>query len=758
MSLSNIEKNKKHASAPGKRGMASRNLYRDEEFRILVACVKEYAIFMIDLEGMILTWNEGAKHVKGYNADEIIGQRISVFYAEDDIKKGVVEQNLKMAKEQGSFEDKGWRLKKDGSMFWASVFYTVCYNKHHRLIGYTIVTRDISDQKKVEDKLVKLVFNQAGLMQSAYEKLVFHIENTPLGFIEWDEKFHIRSLSKRAEEIFGWGLQEFIENEMTGFTLAHEEDRSRLLKVAEKLLSGEIERNNIQNRNYTKDDKVIWCDWFNSVLKDKDGKVITVMSLVQDVTERKENEEKLKQSESRFKEAQKMAHVGNWELNFSTGILTWSQEARRIYGLPLDNNNESYQSWISMIHPADVAYVKRITAEAEATISNAAFFHRIVRRDGSIRHLYSKSQFQFNSDGKPVGLYGVAHDVTEMKEAEEALKQSEFRYRQIVETAQEGIWLVDESNRTTFANKKMGEILGYLPKEMLGKDLYYFTDSEGKEAGVKAMKRRKEGVAENLDFRFITKNGQPIWANINVNSIFTDEGNYNGALAMVSDITEKKILQQQLLQEQIDNLKGITKAVINAQEKERAEIGRELHDNVNQLLAASRLYLNHGLTQPDYETFILKGQEFISMAIEEIRKLSHALVGPNQGNAIGLIDSVDELIHNFGILKDVKIEFNHSGYHEEETEVGLKLVLYRIIQDQFNNILKHAEASEVEIELKQEAKSLMLIITDNGKGFNSAAKSDGIGLKNIRSRADVYNGIVEIFSSPGNGCKMKIVF
>jgi two-component system sensor histidine kinase UhpB len=227
---------------------------------------------------------------------------------------------------------------------------------------------------------------------------------------------------------------------------------------------------------------------------------------------------------------------------------------------------------------------------------------------------------------------------------------------------------------------------------------------------------------------------------------------------MVSDITEKKILQQQLLLEQIDNLKGITKAVINAQEKERAEIGRELHDNVNQLLASSRLYLNHGLTQPDYDTFILKGQEFIGMAIEEIRKLSHALVGPNQGNTIGLIDSIDELIYNFRILKDVKIEFNHSGYHEEDTEVGLKLVIYRIIQEQFNNIIKHAEASEVEIELKQEAKSLMLIIMDNGKGFNSAEKSDGIGLKNIRNRADVYNGTVEIFSSPGNGCKMKIVF
>ncbi len=730
----------------------------EEQFRSMVSCVKDYAIFMFDLQGRVRTWNEGAKNIKGYKADEIIGQHISVFYTKEDIEKGVIEENLEKTRALGSFEDKGWRVRKDGSTFWASVVFTACYNKQHELTGYTKVTRDISDQKKEENNLVELVLKQADLMQSSYERLVFHIENTPLGFIEWDNSFHIKALSKRAEEIFGWSLQELLSQEKTGISQVYEEDRERLFELGQELLSGKVERNNVQHRNYTKDGRIIWCDWFNSVLKDKDGKVIAVMSMVQDITDRKENEEKLLRSESRFKDAQKMAHVGNWEIELSTGNATWSEEALRIYGFPLEDKKQTKETWLSMIHPEDVQYVKRISREAEATLSNSAFFHRIIRKDGTIRQLFSCSQFQFDSDGKPVSMYGVAHDVTEMQEAEDALKQSESNYRQIVETAQEGIWLIDASNKTTFVNQKMAEIFQYSQQEMLGKDLYCFMDIIVKEAGLGTMEGRKEGISRNFDFCFMTGSQKPIWTNISVNSILDKNGIYDGALAMVSDVTEKKKLQQQLLDEQIDRQREITKAVINAQEKERAEIGEELHDNVNQLLAASKLYFDHSLSEADYSPFVVKGLEYVEDAIKEIRKLSHALVGPNHGMTIGLIDTIGELINNLSILRDIKIEFSHSDYHEVDTEAGLKLVIYRIIQEQLNNILKHAEASEVGIELRKDADVLIVNITDNGKGFNISANSGGIGLKNIRNRAEVYNGTVEILSSPGNGCKMKIVF
>jgi PAS domain S-box-containing protein len=126
--------------------------------------------------------------------------------------------------------------------------------------------------------------------KAANERLLFHIENTPLGFIEWDSRGFAKSWSKRAEEILGWTGKEFIESQEKGFRRAYNEDLPWVSKILEQLISGEVERNKIQHRNATKDGRMIWCEWFNSVLKDSGGKVKTIMSLVQDITEQKQLE------------------------------------------------------------------------------------------------------------------------------------------------------------------------------------------------------------------------------------------------------------------------------------------------------------------------------------------------------------------------------------------------------------------------------------------------------------------------------------
>ncbi len=210
----------------------------------------------------------------------------------------------------------------------------------------------------------------------------------------------------------------------------------------------------------------------------------------------------------------------------------------------------------------------------------------------------------------------------------------------------------------------------------------------------------------------------------------------------------------------VDEQKKIAKAVISAQEKERAGIGAELHDNVNQLLAASKLYLKGIEAQPENaHEFLLKTEEYISTAMEEIRKLSHVLVGASRDKDIWLIPSVNELIHDISIMKDVDFNFIFDNYDsEEDMNRERKQAIYRIIQEQLNNILKHADASKVEIELKDDAGGLIVTISDNGKGFDPIAKREGIGLKNIINRAGLYNGKIDIVSSPGNGCMMSMYF
>lgn len=143
--------------------------------------------------------------------------------------------------------------------------------------------------------------------------------------------------------------------------------------------------------------------------------------------------------------------------------------------------------------------------------------------------------------------------------------------------------------------------------------------------------------------------------------------------------------------------------------------------------------------------------------MNDIRKLSHALVGVVD-KEITLCDSIEELIKSVTIIENIAIDFTCPNYKDKTLGAGLKQIIYRIVQEQLNNILKHAAATKVEIEIKHHNDDLLLTINDNGKGFNTFDNSPGIGLKNIKSRAAVYSGEVYIISSVGNGCKMKVLF
>jgi PAS domain S-box-containing protein len=122
-------------------------------FRLLVEAVRDYAIVMLDPEGRILTWNAGAERIKGYGAEEAIGKHFSIFYSQDDIRSGKPERQLEMASREGSFEDEGWRVRKDGSRFWADVVITPLRDENGRLYGFGKITRDLTERTLSEDVL-----------------------------------------------------------------------------------------------------------------------------------------------------------------------------------------------------------------------------------------------------------------------------------------------------------------------------------------------------------------------------------------------------------------------------------------------------------------------------------------------------------------------------------------------------------------------------------------------------------------------------
>ncbi|HEX7847535.1 MAG TPA: response regulator [Chitinophagaceae bacterium] len=221
--------------------------------------------------------------------------------------------------------------------------------------------------------------------------------------------------------------------------------------------------------------------------------------------------------------------------------------------------------------------------------------------------------------------------------------------------------------------------------------------------------------------------------------------------AMEKYETEAELARQLLLQQKL-----VAETNIRAQEKVRNEIGRELHDNINQILAAAKLYIDGALKFESHPAdMLLKGQTNIAMAIDEIRRLSHVLVAPVLSD-IQLVQLINDLIEDVHNTTNLKIKLSVKDYKEEVLEKDIKITIYRIIQEQLSNILKHSGAENTVIRLEIFPGALLLQISDDGKGVDTSKKTDGIGLQNIKNRVEYYDGSITLQSSAGSGCKLDV--
>lgn len=258
-----------------------------------------------------------------------------------------------------------------------------------------------------------------------------------------------------------------------------------------------------------------------------------------------------------------------------------------------------------------------------------------------------------------------------------------------------------------------------------------------------------------------------LWTHLNkardfmIMDISSHKIEYKGNLAILAihnDITETIQLQEKLEEEKMLKQKELNEAIIKVQEKERYEISTELHDNVNQQLTVAMMYIASAQQQLGTESELLKqSQSFVLNAIEDIRKLSQILVTPLIKH-FGLSKAIEGLLDDVHAVNSFQMDYRCETFYEEEITYEFKLNIFRIVQEQMNNIIKYSKANEVNIVLARNEENILLTIADDGVGFDVNSPRKGIGLHNIASRADVYNGILDIQSSPGNGCIMYIRF
>ena len=287
--------------------------------------------------------------------------------------------------------------------------------------------------------------------------------------------------------------------------------------------------------------------WDFVCLTDENGKPLEIQCCGIDVSESTRAEKKLEASDMRLKQAQAMAHLGSWDVDFATNVTLWSEENCRIFGLPSDDTRQSLKSYLSFVHPDDLEYVSKIIGDSMATFRNIAFYHRIIRKDGAVRYIHSENQFEFDDSGKPTRLSGITHDITELRGMEAGLRKSEANLRTIFENTDVGFLFLSQTYAVLAYNKTSIEwaasvfgiqIDGHanfrellLPQSRAGFDAFAGGILAGRSITYETSYPKPDGT-----LMWFTVGGRPVM----------EKGKVTGICIAITDITERRYSEDKI--------------------------------------------------------------------------------------------------------------------------------------------------------------------------------------------------------------------
>jgi len=434
---------------------SERALHESEQrLRLLIHNVKDYATLVLDLDGHVVSWNEGAQRLKGYTAEEIVGQHFSRFFPPEDLATHKPEKILIQAQAEGSHEDEGWRIRKDGSRFWATVLVVALKDEEGRLWGFGKITHDCTERKRLADA-----------RRESEQRLRTLTDSLTNGLVVATLDGQIFHWNKEAVTLFGLGdgenwlrkLPELVDTfelaTLDGRILALEEWPLSRVIAGEKLRNVEVALRRID---------VEWqgiLSFSGDVVVEDSGRSVAFLSFV-DVTARKRYEIELKETNERFAIASKAAGFGFWDFDIASNTLRWDDQMFALYGRSKSTGDQPYALWSDNVHPDDRKRSEEALTEA---IKGARDFHttfRIVHPDGDIHHLKASARVTRDSEGHPVKMIGVNLDITERKQAEGALRASEQRYRFLAEAVPQIIWTATRDGNPDYFNQRWYEYAG----------------------------------------------------------------------------------------------------------------------------------------------------------------------------------------------------------------------------------------------------------------------------------------------------------
>lgn len=391
----------------------------------------------------------------------------------------------------------------------------------------------------------------------------------------------------------------------------------------------------------------------------------------------------------------------------------------------------------------------------ETAARNGAVFHlelRHYRKDSSIATMLWNGRW----DTDEQRCYLTGKDISIRRELEAELEMLSLIAKETVNA----ITVTDEAGKIVWVNQSFTRLTGYSFSEAIGHTPPALLQGPRTDAKVieQTNARLAKGETFSIEILGYKKDKTPYWSHIHFQPMLDKQGQRYRYIAIETDITEQRRLQQRLTVEIKQRQRKITAAVIQAQEQERAQVGQELHDNVNQVLTTVKLYNELCLSGISNEGELLsKSIALLQASINEIRSLSRRLAAPSLG-AIRLRDSVNDLLDTLSATNRLRIFYHTHNLDNLYVEERVHLAIYRILQEHFTNILKHAEAQEAVVRMVYKEPALIIEVVDDGKGFELKKKRKGIGITNMISRAEHAGGVLQLTSAPGKGCTLHLRF
>ena len=381
----------------------------DQQFRLLVSSVTDYAIYLLDGAGRVTSWNPGAERIKGYRADEIIGRHFSQFYVPEDRARGVPEAALASARRDGRFEGEGWRLRKDGNRFWALAVIDAVRDDAGELVGFAKTTRDISERRAMEARLRESEERLRAFTSHSPALMCMKDRDGRYRFV--NDRF-LERYSLRLDQVLGRTDAELFPRRQALAAAAHDAAvlaRGEPLQYEERAAASEGQRVSLVSK---------------FPVFDAAGAVVAVGVVANDITDRRLTEQALREQRTLLAEAQKVAGLGSWEWDPDTGRVSWSSELYRILGVLPQDLPPSFENYLERVHPEDRQQSGAMVARALMDSRGFSMLERIVRPGGEVRYLRSQGEVVRNERGKPIKILVACVDITEQRHSEAALRQA----------------------------------------------------------------------------------------------------------------------------------------------------------------------------------------------------------------------------------------------------------------------------------------------------------------------------------------------